>query len=587
MARADHHSIAKQLEFSVKATGLRAKRGLQNLAEGLPACRQADFDLDGLPYVESKTALWTDESQAEMSLQIGKVQNLRIALRTLDGVLIPAGQTFSFWKQLGNPTKRKGYGWGRELREGCIIPAIGGGLCQLSNALYDVALQAGAEIIERHRHSQVIPGSMAAVDRDATVAWNYVDLRFRLPFEARLRAWMMADHLVVRIYAQGLIAIAPKSSRIPLTVIGNPSAPQSCLSCGVEDCNRHQSAEHLVNAGTRPQAKSSAFLLDASWPEFQTWVEGAITDGDMIFTPFPESRASARYRWPVAKGMVEHAQLVAAFRGYQARRKGSPPVKRDRLIKATDRLARAYAGRIPIGAAALVCDLSLLAELHRLGVLGGREVTVLMTRAPLKLIHERLDEAAARRPGEWTLQDFRADPQRVQAEWIALQRAHRVVTPHQLVASWLKGHGIAVEMLEWNLPPTKERATRRDYLYFPGPTVAREGAHAVKEVALRLGLPVSVGGSQLSGPNFWDGVQVLSPAEAPLESAFAVVHPAVLKDRPTACLAALACGVPVIASPGCGVSSVIEVEFGDPDAIIDAVEHVRKPFVSEPRRSLI
>ena len=36
------------------------------------------------------------------------------------------------------------------LSRGCIIPSIGGGLCQISNALYDAALLAELEIVERH-----------------------------------------------------------------------------------------------------------------------------------------------------------------------------------------------------------------------------------------------------------------------------------------------------------------------------------------------------------------------------------------------------------------------------------------------------
>ena len=92
---------------------------------------------------------------------------------------MPAHAVFSFWKQVGRTNRLKGYVAGRELREGCLIPSIGGGLCQLSNALYDAALQAGFEIVERHAHSQVIPGSLAEAGANATVFWNYVDLRFR------------------------------------------------------------------------------------------------------------------------------------------------------------------------------------------------------------------------------------------------------------------------------------------------------------------------------------------------------------------------------------------------------------------------
>ncbi len=100
--------------------------------------------------------------------------------------MIPVGQVFSFWRQVGRASRRRGFVTGRMLKEGCLVPAVGGGLCQLSNALYDAALQSGCEIVERHAHSRVVAGSAAAAGRDATVAWNYVDLRFRTSAPLRM-----------------------------------------------------------------------------------------------------------------------------------------------------------------------------------------------------------------------------------------------------------------------------------------------------------------------------------------------------------------------------------------------------------------
>jgi vancomycin resistance protein YoaR len=147
----------------------------------------------------SITPLWTSEDAQESLLIVGKIQNLRVALQYLNGIEIPKDGLFSFWAQLGRPTAGKGYVAGRELRQGCLIPSVGGGLCQLSNALYSIALDAGFEVIERHAHSQIVPGSLAEVGRDATVFWNYVDLRFRLPAATRIEAFLTATELVVQV----------------------------------------------------------------------------------------------------------------------------------------------------------------------------------------------------------------------------------------------------------------------------------------------------------------------------------------------------------------------------------------------------
>src|SRR5580700_7131352 len=66
---------------------------------------------------ESRAALYTTESPAEFALEAGKVQNLRIAAARLDGLAIPRGITFSFWKQIGRPLRSRGFVNGRELRE--------------------------------------------------------------------------------------------------------------------------------------------------------------------------------------------------------------------------------------------------------------------------------------------------------------------------------------------------------------------------------------------------------------------------------------------------------------------------------------
>ena len=65
-------------------------------------------------------------------LQLNKVTNLKIAVKQLDGILIKPGETFSFCKLVGLPTKRKGYLLGMELSFGEARAGIGGGICQIS-----------------------------------------------------------------------------------------------------------------------------------------------------------------------------------------------------------------------------------------------------------------------------------------------------------------------------------------------------------------------------------------------------------------------------------------------------------------------
>jgi vancomycin resistance protein YoaR len=169
-------SIQDAIVFRVKATGLQLQRRLSNRGRHWPV--QTDLmqsDRQKHLLAESITPLWTPHEASERNLIVGKIQNLRVAARRIHGVEIPMDQMFSFWAQVGKPTRSNGYVIGRELRQGCVIPSVGGGICQLSNALYSAALDAGFEIVERHAHSQIMPGSLAEIGRDATVFWNYIE----------------------------------------------------------------------------------------------------------------------------------------------------------------------------------------------------------------------------------------------------------------------------------------------------------------------------------------------------------------------------------------------------------------------------
>ena len=188
--------------FDTKAGLLRLRRGLADVIDskvrrrgpGAPA--QAMRTL-GVCLSEVVTQLYTDTDPNERALQLGKVQNLRIGARAMDGVRLGAGDVFSFWAQVGRPTRARGFVEGRELRQGCLIPTVAGGLCQLSNSLYRAAREAGCDILERHGHTAPIAGSPFPPGEDATVFWNYIDLRFRHTRAYRISAVMDTDSLTV------------------------------------------------------------------------------------------------------------------------------------------------------------------------------------------------------------------------------------------------------------------------------------------------------------------------------------------------------------------------------------------------------
>lgn len=143
------------------------------------------------------------DAQGEQShprLERGKLQNLRIAAAHFDGRLLTPERGFSFWRLLGRPTQRRGFLPGTEIRDGCVVPTLGGGLCLLSGALFRLAAEMGWDIAERHGHT-VAPTDFARID--ATVFWPFVDLRFAPPERAALlRVRLAGGQLRVATYGE-------------------------------------------------------------------------------------------------------------------------------------------------------------------------------------------------------------------------------------------------------------------------------------------------------------------------------------------------------------------------------------------------
>jgi vancomycin resistance protein VanW len=198
------HTYAANAVFWLKSRALITRQLLRNASAGdgfhnyrrlraLPAtARPLGFD---------EHPIYTASDPREQELELGKVQNLRIAAAAVNGILLDPGELFSFWAAAGRPSSGKGYVIGRELRGGCMIPSIGGGICQLTNALSRVVHQCGMEIVERHSHTLHPPGFFIDDRTDATVFWNYIDFRFRAPFSVRLGAILSETTLIVRLDA--------------------------------------------------------------------------------------------------------------------------------------------------------------------------------------------------------------------------------------------------------------------------------------------------------------------------------------------------------------------------------------------------
>lgn len=559
----DQPSRWQALVFAGKAWAHRAARTARELTSGPRKLERKPVSREGRVLASSETPLFSTSSDAEFALQAGKIQNLRRIAAALNGLVIPAGEVFSFWANVPRPTASRGFAPGRELREGCIIPSIGGGLCQLTNSLYGAALDAGFEIVERHAHSRRLPGSMAEAGRDATVFWNYVDLRFRASVDAqievRLTRWMLKIAYRTRTDVEPLPT--PKAT----VTAAPPAGPEaeSCETCGVTSCFRNPAAISL------PKKPATAWLVDAFMPEHDDYIREHRSETDTMLTPINSRRYGiGPYQWDSAGfARVIDFPLFTAQRSLHSRRLATQGPTRQRALLAMDeQLAALYEKNVPYTALHVVVSQNLLPFLWRSGALGGRSFDVLMTRLPLASIESQLDQAAKAWPEAKMLTDFRADPELLELESEALAAADHWLTPHSAIANLAPK---CTKPLPWRLPKSQLRK-RGDRIVFPASTLACKGAWELRTIARRTLMPLTLTGPVIEGREFWAGCNAIPAGADWLANAAAVALPAWVENQPRRLLAAVAAGIPVIATPACGIHDLPGVTV-IPEGCVDSL----------------
>ena len=153
-----------------------------------------------------------------------KRQNLRLLAETLDATVVEPGEVWSLWRLAGRPTHARGYGDAAAIVDGELTTAVGGSTCLLSTVVFNAALLAGLEIVERTQHSVDTYGDRRYFElgRDATIEYGYLDLRFRNPHPYPLRLHVTATNDEVRATFQ---APVPPTFTVDIAVeVARPSS---------------------------------------------------------------------------------------------------------------------------------------------------------------------------------------------------------------------------------------------------------------------------------------------------------------------------------------------------------------------------
>ena len=186
--------------YALSTWRCRAQRRAADFLRRIPfALTHSDSRLPMVVYRHSSLICRT-LGQVDPVLQKNKAVNLALAAPRVDGILLRPGETFSFWRTVGNATRRRGYQEGLTISGGQLGRGIGGGLCQLANLIHWLVLNSPLTVTELHHHSDALfPDERRTVPfgTGTSVFYNNVDYRFRNDSDqpVQLLVWLREDEL--------------------------------------------------------------------------------------------------------------------------------------------------------------------------------------------------------------------------------------------------------------------------------------------------------------------------------------------------------------------------------------------------------
>ncbi|MDY2611540.1 MAG: VanW family protein [Oscillospiraceae bacterium] len=165
-----------------------------------------NFEEKTLPYVWKghMSMMLRPLAGVDMQLQRNKVQNLRLAAKQIDGVVVAPGETFSLWALVGRPTRRKGYLDGLVISRGRLGKGVAGGLCQLANLIHYMVLHTPMKVTELHHHTDALfpdAGRRVPFGTGTSIVYKNCDYRFQntTPYPVQIKVWLQDGMLMGEI----------------------------------------------------------------------------------------------------------------------------------------------------------------------------------------------------------------------------------------------------------------------------------------------------------------------------------------------------------------------------------------------------
>ena len=136
-----------------------------------------------------------------------RTNNLRVSSAAINGTILKPGDTFNFNSVVGWRTAARGY------KEAPVFLGptehglgLGGGVCQTSSTVFNAALLANMQILERHQHSQKV--FYVPFGRDAAISGSDKNMRFKntTPYTIKIEMTVSGGYITCKLLTQERVA---------------------------------------------------------------------------------------------------------------------------------------------------------------------------------------------------------------------------------------------------------------------------------------------------------------------------------------------------------------------------------------------
>lgn len=136
----------------------------------------------------------------DQSLQESKMENIRLACKKINNLIINPNEVFSFWKTIGEPIKENGFKEGLVISRKGFGKGYGGGLCQMANMIHYLVLHSPLKVTELHHHADsLFPDYKRKVPfgTGTSVCYKNIDYRFKNTSDQRvsINVWIEGEYL--------------------------------------------------------------------------------------------------------------------------------------------------------------------------------------------------------------------------------------------------------------------------------------------------------------------------------------------------------------------------------------------------------